>query len=85
MYVIFTVTWLCFVSGDVGHYDEEGNIFIVDRIKELIKYKGLQVHTFISIVVFDILFPGTFNQIHAETLVFLKTLVMPDFQDHCTL
>ena len=30
-------------SGDVGHVDDDGDFFIVDRVKELIKYKGLQV------------------------------------------
>ena len=29
--------------GDVAYLDENGRIFIVDRIKELIKVKGLQV------------------------------------------
>ena len=30
-------------SGDVGYADEDGFFFIVDRVKELIKYKGMQV------------------------------------------
>ncbi|XP_057305313.1 uncharacterized protein LOC130642241 [Hydractinia symbiolongicarpus] len=30
-------------SGDLGYYDEDFNIFIVDRLKELIKCKGFQV------------------------------------------
>ncbi len=30
-------------TGDVGYVDADGDVFIVDRVKELIKYKGLQV------------------------------------------
>jgi acyl-CoA synthetase (AMP-forming)/AMP-acid ligase II len=32
-----------FRSGDIGHADADGHFFIVDRLKELIKYKGMQV------------------------------------------
>jgi 4-coumarate--CoA ligase len=30
-------------TGDIGHVDEDGHVFVVDRLKELIKYKGFQV------------------------------------------
>ena len=32
-----------FHTGDVAIIDKDGNVFIVDRLKELIKYKGFQV------------------------------------------
>ena len=30
-------------TGDIGHIDEQGHLHVVDRLKELIKYKGFQV------------------------------------------
>jgi acyl-CoA synthetase (AMP-forming)/AMP-acid ligase II len=32
-----------FRSGDIGRVDADGHFFVVDRLKELIKYKGMQV------------------------------------------
>ena len=31
------------VLGDIGFYEEDGHVTISDRLKELIKVKGLQV------------------------------------------
>ena len=30
-------------TGDIGYADDDGSFFIVDRLKELIKYKGMQI------------------------------------------
>ncbi|MFD4502243.1 4-coumarate--CoA ligase family protein [Streptomyces sp. NPDC058457] len=39
--MIDTDGWLH--TGDVGHVDADGWLYVVDRVKELIKYKGFQV------------------------------------------
>lgn len=30
-------------SGDIAYFDEEGYLYVIDRLKETIKYKGFQV------------------------------------------
>lgn len=39
--MIFLSGWLH--TGDLGYYDEDGDVFVIDRIKRLIKYKDYQV------------------------------------------
>ena len=35
-------------TGDIGYIDDNDEIFIVERVKELIKFKGFQVCTSIN-------------------------------------
>ena len=39
--MVDTEGWLR--TGDFGHVDDDGFFYVVDRVKELIKYKGYQV------------------------------------------
>lgn len=40
---LFTVERGLAISGDIVYYDKDGFFFVVDRLKELIKVRGLQV------------------------------------------
>ncbi|XP_055325885.1 uncharacterized protein LOC129579744 [Sitodiplosis mosellana] len=31
------------MSGDIGHFDDDGNLYIIDRKKDLMKYRGFQI------------------------------------------
>ena len=37
-------------TGDIAFIDEDEEMFIVDRVKEIIKFKGFQVHIFTNFV-----------------------------------
>ena len=37
-------------TGDIAYHDADGNIFITDRLKELIKVKGFQVTIVLSLL-----------------------------------
>lgn len=52
-------------TGDIGYYDKNYNFYIVDRLKELIKYKGYQVNSIVSLhKLYNILlYSGEYNNI----------------------
>ncbi|XP_033755252.1 probable 4-coumarate--CoA ligase 1 [Pecten maximus] len=39
-----TITEDCWIkTGDIGYFDSDGHYFVVDRLKDIIKYKGYQI------------------------------------------
>lgn len=41
-------------SGDMGYYDENEDFYVVDRLKELIKYKAYQVRKMYVLILFSV-------------------------------
>ena len=48
-------------TGDIGHYDKDGHFFIVDRLKELIKYNAYQVISSNYKTIFSLSNPAFFH------------------------
>ena len=42
--ILIYIILYCVLSGDLAYYDDDGAFYVVDRIKELIKYKENQVN-----------------------------------------
>ena len=46
-----TDTCIPLLTGDVGYCNKDGHLVVTDRLKELIKYKGMQVHSTLYIYI----------------------------------
>lgn len=42
-------------TGDIGYVDDDDEVFIVDRLKEIIKFKGFQVRMKTQVLLYIVL------------------------------
>ena len=54
-------------TGDIAYYDKDGYFYVVDRLKELIKYKGHQVFIMLNLSLICI----KFNKTHSRLFLIL--------------
>lgn len=64
-------------AGDVARFDSDGFLYIVDRKKELIKYKGEQVRLFVSFLCTALLNSYSVLYSHFQWTVTVSTITLP--------